>query len=67
MEGFRVHYNLIREHQTLGAMPGEVAGLLKIDGFRWLEILKKATKEVTPELLHGSTDSGITRLCDRTR
>jgi hypothetical protein len=23
--------------------PGEVAGLPKIDGFRWLEILKKAT------------------------
>jgi transposase-like protein len=43
MEGFRVHYNLIRDHQTLGVTPGEVAGLPKIDGFRWLEILKKAT------------------------
>ena len=43
MEGFRVHYNLIRDHQALGANPGEIAGLPKIDGFRWLEILKKAT------------------------
>jgi putative transposase len=50
-EGFRVHYNLIRDHQTLGVTPGEVAGLPKIDGFRWLEVLKKATKEVSPELL----------------
>lgn len=43
MEGFRVHYNLIRDHQTLGKTPGEVAGLPKIDGFRWLEVLKNAT------------------------
>ena len=43
MEGFRVHYNLIRDHQTLGAMPGEVAGLPRIDGFRWLVVLKKST------------------------
>ena len=42
MEGFRVHYNLIRDHQSLGVTPGEVAGLPKIDGFRWLEVLKKA-------------------------
>jgi putative transposase len=42
MEGFRVHYNLIREHQTLGTTPGEIAGLPKIEGFRWLEVLKKA-------------------------
>jgi transposase-like protein len=42
MEGFRVHYNLIRDHQTLGVTPGEVAGLPKIEGFRWLEVLKKA-------------------------
>ena len=43
MEGFRVHYNLIRDHQTLGVTPGEVAGLPKIEGFRWFEVLKKAT------------------------
>lgn len=44
-EGFRVHYNLIRDHQTLGVTPGEVAGLPKIEGFRWLEVLKKATSK----------------------
>jgi len=43
MEGFRVHYNLVRNHQALGMTPGEVAGLSKIDGFKWLEILKKAS------------------------
>jgi len=45
MEGFRVHYNLIRNHQALSITPGEAAGLPRIDGFRWLEILKKATDE----------------------
>jgi putative transposase len=44
MEGYRVHYNLIRDHQTLGITPGEMAGLSRIDGFRWLEVLKKATQ-----------------------
>jgi hypothetical protein len=44
-EGFRVHYNLIRNHQALSINPGEAAGLPRIDGFRWLEILKKATDE----------------------
>lgn len=43
MEGFRVHYNLIRDHQSLGVTPGVVAGLPKIDGFRWFEVLKMAT------------------------
>ncbi|MFA5101603.1 MAG: IS6 family transposase [Candidatus Thermoplasmatota archaeon] len=50
MEGFRVHYNLIRNHQTLGVTPGEMAGLPKIEGFRWLEILKKSVIE-TPNHL----------------
>lgn len=47
MEGFRVHYNLIRDHQALGVTPGEVAGLPKIEGFRWFEVLKKATSQKT--------------------
>jgi putative transposase len=51
MEGFRVHYNLVREHQGLGATPGEIAGLPKIDGFRWLEVLKKASKKPSPDKL----------------
>jgi hypothetical protein len=36
-EGFRVHYNLIRDHQTLGVTHREVVGLLRIDGFRWFK------------------------------
>ena len=56
MEGFRVHYNLIRDHQTLGVTPGEIAGLPKINGFRWLTVLKKASKKKpSPEMLQGST------------
>jgi len=43
MEGFRVHYNLVRNHQALGCTPSEATGNLNIDGFRWLDIIKKAT------------------------
>lgn len=43
MEGYRVHYNFIRNHETLGMTPGEAAGLPSIEGFRWYELLKKAT------------------------
>ena len=52
-EGFRVHYNLVREHQALGMTPGEAVGIPVGDGFRWLTILKEAAKatprNVTPE------------------
>jgi putative transposase len=44
MEGFRAHYNLVRPHMALGTTPGDAAGLPKIDGFRWSEILKLATR-----------------------
>jgi putative transposase len=54
-EGFRVHYNLIRDHQSLDATPGEVAGLPHIDGFRWLEVLRKSTKKLSPELLQAQS------------
>lgn len=43
-EGFRVHYNLVREHQALGATPGSLAGLPQVGGFRWHEILKMAAQ-----------------------
>ncbi len=43
MEGFRVHYNLVKNHQALGCTPAEATGNLNIDGFRWLEIIKKST------------------------
>lgn len=42
MDGFRVHYNIIRDHQSIGMTPAESAGIQKIEGFRWYELLKKA-------------------------
>jgi len=42
MEGFRVHYNLVKNHQALGCTPSEATGKLGIDGFRWYNILKMA-------------------------
>ncbi|MCK5261752.1 MAG: hypothetical protein KAJ44_06190 [Thermoplasmatales archaeon] len=43
MEGFRVHYNLVKNHQALGCTPSEATGSTLVDGFRWLNIIKKAT------------------------
>lgn len=43
-EGFRVHYNLVRQHQALGMTPGEAAGIPLGEGFRWNAILKEAGK-----------------------
>ena len=43
MEGFRVHYNLVKNHQALCCTPCEATGILGIDGFRWLKIIEKAT------------------------
>jgi putative transposase len=42
MEGFRTHYNLIRDHMTLGATPAVAAGFTPLSGFRWHELLKRA-------------------------
>ena len=43
MEGFRVHYNLVKNHQALGCTPSEATGNMSVDGFRWLDIIQKAT------------------------
>lgn len=43
MDGFRVHYNLVKKHQALGCTPSEATGNALIDGFKWLNIIKKAT------------------------
>jgi putative transposase len=43
-EGVRVHYNLVRTHQAIKMTPGEAAGIPTGDGFRWLTVLKEATK-----------------------
>lgn len=47
-EGWRVHYNLVRDHTALGKTPGEAAGLPPIDGFRWEQIIRAATKPPEP-------------------
>lgn len=43
MEGFRVHYNLVKSHQALGCTPSEATGKTLVDGFRWHKIIKNAT------------------------
>ncbi|MGI0066811.1 MAG: integrase core domain-containing protein [Thermoplasmata archaeon] len=48
-EGFRVHYNLVREHQALGMTPGEAAGIPVGPHFRWRAILEAATRNETPD------------------
>ena len=49
-EGFRVHYNLVREHQGIGMTPGEAAGILVGPHFRWKVILEAATRKETEEV-----------------
>lgn len=48
-EGFRVHYNLVREHQALGMTPGEAAGIPVGPHFRWKAILEAATRNATSD------------------
>jgi hypothetical protein len=48
-EGFRVHYNLVREHQALGMTPGEAVGIPLGSGFRWRRLLSEATKSSSCE------------------
>lgn len=43
-EGFRVHYNLVREHEALGKTPGEAAGLPPLEGLKWKKVLEAAVK-----------------------
>lgn len=45
MDGWRVHYDMVRDHQTLGMTPAEAAGIPKLEGFRWLNLIKAATIE----------------------
>lgn len=44
MEGFRVHYNLVKSHQALGCTPSEATWNIDINGFRWHDIIQKATQ-----------------------
>jgi putative transposase len=43
-EGFRVHYNLVRDHQALGMTPGEAARIPIGSQFRWRKIIEEAAK-----------------------
>ena len=45
MEGFRVHYNLVKKHQAIGCTPTEATGNTNLNGFKWLNIIQKATKQ----------------------
>jgi transposase-like protein len=45
MEGFRAHYNLVRDHQALRTTPGVAAGFAPLSGFRWHELLKRAAPQ----------------------
>ena len=46
MEGWRVHYNLVRPHQALRSTPGTAAGLPDLGQFRWKAILQRASEHV---------------------
>lgn len=44
MEGFRVHYNLVRPHTALGVTPAIAADLADPGGFRWREVLQQSAE-----------------------
>lgn len=44
-DGFVLYYNFIRNHSSLAVTPAQKANLdLKLGGNRWLELIKKASK-----------------------
>jgi putative transposase len=45
-EGYRVHYDLVRTHLSLGTTPGVAAGIPEIPGFKWAEIIRLATSRI---------------------
>jgi len=46
MEGFRVHYNMVRPYAALGTTPAVAAALPDPGGFRWKEILRESARPV---------------------
>jgi transposase-like protein len=46
MEGFRVHYNMVRRHAELGMTPGVAASLPDLGRFRWQGILGRSAQRV---------------------
>lgn len=55
MDGFRAHYNLVRDHQTLGKTPGVAAGLPRVGG--WRRLLELAVPRREPESLGVARES----------
>jgi transposase-like protein len=45
MEGWRVHYDMVRTHQAIGKTPAEAADIAPLHGFKWHELLKLAVQE----------------------
>jgi putative transposase len=43
--GWQVHYNLVRDHLSLGTTPGVAAGIAPISGFRWKELIEMAVRQ----------------------
>jgi len=61
MEGWRVHYDMIRTHQAIGKTPAEAADIAPLVGFKWLELLKLATattRSLTEENVGRKTPAG---------
>ena len=59
MEGFRAHYNLVREHQTLGMTPGEAVGIPTGIGFRWRAIIEEAARAMSRTVTTGENASNV--------
>jgi transposase-like protein len=56
MDGWRVHYDMIRTHQAIGKTPAEAAGIPSLNGFKWHELLKLATcRNVTSKQMEEKT------------
>jgi len=53
MDGWRVHYDIVRDHMALGMTPAEAAGIPKLEGFRWHELLKLATTRISTPIQGG--------------
>ena len=43
VDGWRVHYDMVRNHIALGTTPGIAAGLPELTGFKWRALLDLAT------------------------
>ncbi len=59
MDGWRVHYDMVRTHQTLGKTPAEAADIPPLTGFKWHELLKLAsTRKYTARNVRRKTPDG---------